>query len=171
MGKGIDSSPVSYYWERDEIKSIGHSYTLPFDTSDTELIKSYILMLCQKVTTRLWKERKAAQTVVLTIRYSDFSMFSRQRTVGCFVDTIQGIYRVCLEILREIGELAKPVRLLGVSVTSLTEGLKQLYLFEEFEREEKLNKAIGEINSKFGEFTVKPACLLLVGRISGKSLY
>ena len=102
MGKGIDNSPVPYYWEQDEIKSIGHSYTLPFDTSDPELIKSYILMLCQKVTTRLLKEGKAARTVVLTIRYNDFKMFSHQKTVGYFVDTVRGIYHVCLKILQEI---------------------------------------------------------------------
>jgi DNA polymerase-4 len=161
MGKGIDNSPVPYYWEQDEIKSIGHSYTLPFDTSEPELIKSYILMLCQKVATRLLEQGKAARTVVLTIRYNDFRMFSHQKTVSYFVDTVYGIYHVCLKILQNI-ELAKPVRLLGVSVTSLAEESKQLYLFEKFEKEKKLNKAIGEINNRFGDFTIKPASLLLV---------
>lgn len=48
MGKGIDNSPVHCYGELNKIKSIGHSFTLPKDTSDIEIIKSYILMLCQK---------------------------------------------------------------------------------------------------------------------------
>jgi len=162
MGKGIDNSPVPYYWEQGDIKSIGHSYTLPFDTSDLELIKSYILILCQRVTARLRKEGKAARTVALTIKYNDFKMFSRRRTVDYFINTIHGLYHVCLKILQEIGELIKPVRLLGVSVASLVEKSKQLYLFDGFEKEEKLNKAIEEINNRFGEFTIKPASLLFI---------
>jgi len=161
MGKGIDNSSVPYHWEQGEIKSIGHSYTLPFDTSDPELIKSYILMLCQKVTTRLRREEKSSRTVVLTIRYNDFETFSRQRTVDYLLDTIYEIYHICLKILQRIGKLAKPVRLLGVSVTSLAEESRQLYLLEKLEEEKKLNRAIGEINDKFGEFAIKPASLLL----------
>lgn len=164
MGKGIDNSPVPYYWEQDEVKSIGHSYTLPFDTSDPELIRSYILMLCQKVTTRLRKAGKASRTIVLTIRYNDFKTFSYRKTVDYFVDTAHEIYHVCLKILRKIGKPAKPIRLLGVGVTSLAEESRQLYLFEEFEKEKILNKAIREINSKFGDFTIKPASLLLIGK-------
>ncbi len=161
MGRGIDNSPVPYYWKREEVKSIGHSYTLPFNTWDPELIKAYILMLCQKVFTRLRKEGKSTRTVVLTIRYDDFKTFSRQKTVDYLLDTIYGIYHICLRILQEIGKLSKPVRLLGVSVTSLTEESKQLYLFTKFEEERKLDRAIGEINGRFGEFTIRPASLLL----------
>lgn len=162
MGKGVDNSPVPYYWERDEVKSVGHSYTLPFDTSDVELIRSYILMLCQKVNARLRKQRKSARTVVLTIRYNDFKTFSHRKTVGYFVDTIHGIYHICLEILMGIGGLLKPVRLLGVSVTGLAGESKQLYLFEQFEREKRLDRAIEEINGRFGDFTIRPASLLLI---------
>jgi len=162
MGKGVDNSPVPYYWERDEVKSVGHSYTLPFDTSDVELIRSYILMLCQKVNARLRKQRKSARTVVLTIRYNDFKTFSHRKTVGYFVDTIHGIYHICLEILMGIGGLLKPVRLLGVSVTGLAGESKQLYLFEQFEREKRLDRAIEEINGRFGDFTIRPASLLFI---------
>jgi len=162
MGEGVDNSPVHYYWEQDEVKSIGHSYTLPADTLDIELIKSYILMLCQKVTTRLHKAGKIARTVVLIVKYNDFTVFSRRKTAKHFVDTTNEIYRLCLKILREMGRLPKSVRLLGVSVTSLAEESKQLYLFEKFEKEKKLSKAVGEINNRFGDFTVKPASLLLI---------
>jgi len=164
MGKGIDNSPVPYYWQQDEIKSISHSYTLPFDTANIGLIKAYILMLCQRVAARLHKERKAAKTVMLVIRYNDFETFSHRKTAGYFVDTIHGIYHICLKILQEIGELAKPVRLLGVGVTGLAEESKQLYLLEMIARERELNKAIGSINSIFGEFTIKPASIMFAER-------
>lgn len=162
MGNGISRSPVSYYWQRDKMKSIGHSYTLPADTLDSDLIRSYIFMLCQRVTTKLRRERKFSRTVVLTIRYDDFKIFSRRKTVDYLLDTIYSIYCVCLMIFRSIGKLAKPVRLLGVSVTSLTAESKQLYLFDKFDEERKLDEAIREINARFGEFTIKPASLLLI---------
>jgi DNA polymerase-4 len=165
MGKGIDSSPVHCYWEQGEVKSMGHSYTLPFDTSDPELIRSYILMLCQKLIARLHEGGRTTRTVALTIRYSDFKMFTRWKTVDYFVDTIKGLYHICLKILQEVGKLANPVRLLGVSATSLAEESKQLYLLERIEKEKNLDRAIKEINGKFGEFTIKPASLLLIGRI------
>ena len=160
MGNGSDESTVPYYWQRNEVKSMGHSYTLPSDTWDLDIIKSYILMLCQKVTARLRSGGKSSRTVVLTIRYSDFEMFSRQKTVDYLLDTIYGIYHVCLEILKGIGKPEKPVRLLGVSATSLSEESRQLHLFKKFDEEKKLDKAIGEINSRFGDFTIRPASLL-----------
>ena len=118
-------------------------------------------MLCQKVAARLRFEQKTSRTVVLTIKYSDFEVFSRRKTVDYLIETTPGIYRVCLRILQSVGDLTKPVRMLGVSVTSLTEELNQLYLLKSLEEERKLHEVIGEINSRFGDFTIKPASLLL----------
>ena len=81
--------------------------------------------------------------------------------MGYLFDTIGETYHVCLKILEGI-ELIKPIRLLGVSVTGLVKESKQLYLFEELEKEKKLNKAVQTINNKFGEFTIKPASLLFI---------
>ncbi|MGQ9608357.1 MAG: DNA polymerase IV [bacterium] len=162
IGKGIDNSPVHCYGEFNNIKSIGHSFTLPSDTSNIEIIKSYILMLCQKVARRLRKENKLARTVTLTIRYSDFMTFTQRKTVKYFINTISGIYKICLEILNNMGRLVDSVRLLGVSVSSLTDDPNQLFIFEEWDKEKRLNSAIDEINDRFGEFTIKPASLLLL---------
>jgi len=164
MGKGIDNSPVPCYWQRNEVKSMGHSHTLPADTADPDLIKSYIRMLCQRVAERLRWEQKTSRTVVLTIKYSDFEVFSRRKTVDYIIETAPGIYHVCLRILQGIGALPKPVRMLGVSVTSLTDELRQLYLLKSLEMERNLHEVMGEINSRFGDFTIKPASLLLVQR-------
>ncbi len=162
MGKGIDNTPVHCYGEFEKIKSIGHSFTLPKDTSDIEIIKSYILMLCQKVARRLRQDSKLARTVALTIRYSDFMTFTQRKTVGYFINTINGIYNVCLEILRDMGRLLDSIRLIGVSVSGLIDDQKQLFIFEGWDKEERLNSAIDEINNRFGEFTIKPASLLLL---------
>ncbi|MBD3182804.1 DNA polymerase IV [Candidatus Poribacteria bacterium] len=162
MGNGIDNSKVPCYWEHRKEKSIGHYHTLPFDTLDMDLIKACILMLCLRVTTRMRDKKRSAKTVALTVRYSDFTTFSRRKTVGYFMETMQGIYNICLKILESIGELTKPVRLLGVTLSGLAEGGRQLYLLDDLEKESRLNKAISEINDKFGDFTIKPASILIM---------
>lgn len=166
MGQGVDNSPVSCYWQHDEPKSMGHSHTFPIDISDPNMIKAYTLMLCQKLAERLRNEGKASYTVALTIRNSDFKTFCYRKTPGYLLDTPHGIYNVCLKILREFVRLRKPLRLIGVSVTNLVNRPKQLYLIEEFNKVESLNSAILTINNKFGEFTVKPASLLILRNVN-----
>jgi len=43
-----------------------------------------------------------------------------------------------------------------------------VYLIEDFERTERLNKAIVGINNKFGEYIVKPASLLVLRRLDAQ---
>lgn len=165
MGQGRDFSSVPRYWEQDLIKSIGHSYTLPFDTLDEELIRSYLLMLCERVATRLRRGGKMGRTVVLTIRYKDFHTFTHQKTVPYPLYQGKRIYEICLKILRSTGKLKKSIRLIGVSVTQLMNHPEQLYLFDEFKKEERLVQAIDEIAERYGEFIIKPASLLIVEKV------
>ena len=162
MGQGIDNSPVSYYWKYDDQKSMGHSHTLSADTSDPAIIKAYTLMLCQRVAMRLRNDGKAAYTVALTIRDRDFKTVCYRKTAGYLLDTPHGIYHICLKILREFVRIRKPIRLIGVSVTNLVNIPNQLYLIDEFNRSESLNRAVVMLNNRYGEFTIKPASLLML---------
>jgi DNA polymerase-4 len=81
MGKGIDDTPVSFYYEDKPVKSVGHSYTLPRNTLDEPVLRSYLLMLCEKTGSRMRSYSMRGRTVSVAIRYSDFSTFSRQRAV------------------------------------------------------------------------------------------
>ncbi len=166
MGQGIDNSPVEYFWKHDEPKSMGHSLTLPVDVFNPIIIKAYTLMLCQKVAIRLRNEGKSAYTVSLTIRYKDFKTVCYRKTAGYLLDTPHGIYHICLKILREFVKLKKPIRLIGVGVTNLVDRPDQLYLIDELNRNESLNKAIVMINNKFGDFTIKPAMLLMLKNVN-----
>jgi DNA polymerase IV len=56
MGKGEDESPVVPYYEIPEPKSMGHSYTLPEDTADKNIIWSTLLKLSEQVGRRLRAE-------------------------------------------------------------------------------------------------------------------
>ena len=153
---GIDNSsvdPKSF----DEIKSVGHSYTLPKDVTDLELIKWYIYWLSSKVARRLEKEGLAGRTIHLSVRSADFNDFGIQTSIPEKTNYPQKIANVAYELfLKNFTDCACPasiskigidknnthstslsltknrggVRLLGVSVSNLSsQDYYQLSLF------------------------------------------
>lgn len=161
MGRGIDGSSVVSYTEEEEVKSMGHSYTLPLDTSDMETIRTVLLRLSEQVGRRLRKAGYKGRRVTLVLRYSDFFTFSRDLSIPDYIDYGLDICYVALRILERIGRLAKPVRLVGVKVSNLISDSGQMYLLESYKKREALIGAIDRINDKFGEFTIQPCRLLM----------
>jgi len=161
MGKGRDVSRVVSYTEEGEVKSMGHSYTLPGDTWDMEMIRTVLLRLSEQVGRRLRKGRYRGRRVSLILRYSDFFTFSRDLSIPEYIDYGVDIYYVALRILKRIGRLAKAVRLVGVKVSNLISEHGQLYLLESYKKREALIEAIDGINDKFGEFTLQSCRLLM----------
>ncbi len=164
MGKGEDDSKVPRYSEYEQEKSIGHSHTLPRDTWDQAVIRSYLRMLSEKVGVRLREANLTGRTINLMVRYSDFSGFLKQHSLGCYIKTGFEIYSASYGIFKNILPLKKAVRLLGVSISNLSIDNKQLFLLRNMEREERLVETVDAINEKYGEFTIKPSSLLIAER-------
>lgn len=157
MGQGLDESPVSP-GGADEVKSMSHSYTLPRDTSSFEELSSLCLRLSEKVGRRLRQGNYQGRIVTLTVRYRNFSTFSRRRTLERFLDDGYDIYRVACDILRKT-DLSPRVRLLGVGVSGLTKTQLQRDLFEA-KRKRELLGGLDRINDLYGEETVFRASML-----------
>lgn len=68
----------------------------------------------------------------------------------------------------ETFRIKKPVRLVGVSVSNLVKGEKQLPLFERDRKRERLLSATDRINDRFGEFTVSSGLVLIEKKLSSK---
>lgn len=165
LGQGKDNSPVKKLTDAEQVKSVGHSTTFPRDTDNPEILKSYLLWLSEKVARRLRKGGYCGSTVSLTIRYNDFATFSRQQSRKELTDDGREIYQTAWRIFEErVLPLDQPVRLLGVSVSSLLPHPWQEYLFAAMARREKLNAVTDQINAKFGSFTLEPASLILAER-------
>jgi len=160
MGQGKDLSPVIPAYHEAEAKSMGHSYTLPKNTWDIDVIENYLLHLSEQVGRRLRKHGYKGKTVHLYLRYADFTGFSRQRKFGEFIDDGYDIYCHARRILEEADLWGKAVRLVGVSLSSLIAHIDQMTLIAEDEARKKVLAATDEINNKFGEFTVMRASLL-----------
>jgi DNA polymerase-4 len=153
MGMGLDESPVVPFDEEEDAKSISHSVTLEEDTSDADLLRKVLLQLSERVSRRMRKEGFYGCRVVLTVRYSDFFTFSKQKTLSRGMNSGNEIFRHSLEIFESI-QHPRPIRLLGVGVSQLKKEWCQQDLFEKREKKDNLLKAMDRVNEKFGDWTL-----------------
>ncbi|RNC68593.1 MAG: DNA polymerase IV [Desulfuromonadales bacterium] len=150
MGRGLDDAPVIPSEEAEEVKSVGHSTTLDRDVTQRTDILRWFLQLSEMVGRRARRHGVQGKTVTLTVRYADFTTFSRQQTLGCPTSRSDDIYRVAIKILDSV-TLAQPVRLLGVRISNLVHQAEQLPLFAEERKQRLLAAAMDQVNDRFGE--------------------
>ncbi len=159
MGRGEYDPPVAPYYDQPDIKSVGHSHTLPRNTRDPNVLARQLLRLSEMVGRRLREQDYAGRTVTLVIRYSDMHTFTRRKSIEEHIDDGYRIYTEALSILRQLPPDGRAVRLIGVSVSNLVKGTRQLSLFSD-ERRRRILKAVDAINDRYGEFTIRPASLV-----------
>lgn len=155
MGLGIDDDPVVPLCEQEaaEPKSVGHSMTLQTDCSDRDILERHILQLAEKVGRRMRRGGYRGRTAALTIRYADFETFTRQKRLDRAVCHGLDVYAAAISIFRAV-ELVQPVRLVGVSVSSLERKDEQIPLFDDERKRAFLAFAMDGINDRYGDFTV-----------------
>lgn len=161
MGQGIDNSPVVPQHLEPAVKTVGHSMTLKQDVSNRAAMARYLLQLAEMVGRRARRYGVSGRTVTVTVRYADFTSFSRQQIQARAISQSEHIYRAALQILDSL-LLSQPVRLLGVRLSTLDCRERQLLLLPEERRRQQLTGALDEVNDRFGEFTLMSASLLKV---------
>jgi DNA polymerase-4 len=159
MGLGIDNSPVLSMEALPEAKGVGHSMTLPRDVEDRETLSRHLLQLSEKVGRRMRREGYRGRIVSVTLRYRDFSTFTKQHKGARYLDDGQGIFKMALEIFNTFS-LKQSVRLVGVSVSDLVRDLHQLPLFDEEKKRRSVLTAMDRVNDRYGEFCITWGTLL-----------
>lgn len=129
-------------------------------------MENYLFKLSEMVGRRLRKHALQGRTLTLTIRYSDFTTFTRQRTLKHAIDNTLPIYHNVLTILNAI-TFEQPVRLLGVSIANLLPTTLQLTFFEQEPTSGALTSLMDEVNDRYGESTLTWGTLLLTPPASG----
>jgi len=140
-------------------KSISHEHTFSEDTTDLAQIESTLARLCEMVGRRLREHRLHARTIQLKLRYSDFSTFTRAHSVARATDLDTELFEEIRELFRRNWKTGAAVRLLGVHVSSWSEGDEQLNLIGE-EKHQKWSQALAaadRMRDKFGESAVSLA--------------
>jgi DNA polymerase-4 len=153
MGLGDDDNPVVPFDEEEDAKSLSHSVTLEEDTSDPSFIRKVLLQLSERVSRRMRREGFYGKRVTLTVRYSDFFTFTKQKTLSQWVNSGNEIFRYSLQIFESVSH-PKPIRLLGVGVSVFNKEWRQLDLFEKREKKDHLLKAMDSVNHRFGDWTL-----------------
>jgi DNA polymerase IV len=159
MGLGVDTAPVVPDEEAEEVKSVGHSTTLERDITERQEILIYLLQLSEMVGRRARKYQVAGKTITLTVRYADFTTFSKQESRTEHTNNSEEIYQASVKILDSI-ELTQAIRLLGVKVSNLRCHTEQLPLFPAERKKALIANAMDRVNNKFGDFAVTFGSLL-----------
>jgi len=166
MGRGQYEDPVSPAGADDCVKSIGHSMTLPEDVSEKDAIRMYLLKLSEMVCARARRHGLRGRTLCLTLRYPDFYTFTRQRRMSRATNDTHTLYRAAKRLISSM-RLKAPLRLIGVSLKDIVEGARQLPLFTDEVRRERLLMAMDEINGRFGRTALTWSALLERERAPG----
>ncbi|MFW9975300.1 MAG: DNA polymerase IV, partial [Candidatus Thorarchaeota archaeon] len=79
---------------------------------------------------RLQNKSLRFKTVTVKMRYSDFSTIQRSKSIPVETDNADILHRMAMEIFDHQRDRDKPIRLVGVKVSGLSETSEQLCLTE-----------------------------------------
>lgn len=113
--RGIQHSEV----QPDRVrKSIAAERTFNHDIREQEYILEKLSGIADELIKRTTKSQITGRTVTLKIKYSDFKIQTRSRTLDGFVQGKKDLLSVVKELLKQ-DELTSSVRLLGISLSNL----------------------------------------------------
>ncbi|WP_170943402.1 DNA polymerase IV [Methanosarcina spelaei] len=128
LANGLDFGEVR---EKESVKSISRHGTFTEDTSDPVKIAGSLDLLAESVHSSLLKNRFLFKTVTLTVRFEDFSTYTRSKTIPIWTSDIFVIKRTAMQLLSEfIGN--RKFRLVGIGVTKLREKDEKQTLITDF---------------------------------------
>jgi DNA polymerase IV len=161
---GESDRPVTVRRAPDEPDhSIGSDETFGRDTDDPDVIARELLRLSRKVAARMRTAGLVGRTVVLKLRFSDFTTITRSRTLRESTNLTHEIYDTALALFTALGLQRARLRLVGVRVQGLvdaTSATRQLVLGARPYGWEQAEQAVDRANYRFGSRAVQPAALL-----------
>ena len=135
-----------------EAKSISRETTFQEDTRDKTYLSATLRRQAEKVGADLRRMEKQTRCVGIKVRYADFTTITRHRTLLQNTDVDQTIFEVGADLLwKALAADRRPVRLVGIDVSGLSEPSNQLSMLDDNERRlRNLDKAVDRIRLKYG---------------------
>jgi DNA polymerase-4 len=115
---GEDDRPLEL---GDEIKSISSEETFLRDTEDRKVLRNSLREQASDISAKLKRKQLGAHTVQVKVRYSDFTTLTRQITMEEPLVESADLYRMGCFLLAREQLVSRPLRLLGLGVSSLRE--------------------------------------------------
>lgn len=115
---GHDDSPIITEWKP---KSISAENTFERDTREATQIEKYLGEMSADVARQLQREGFRARTVVLKLRYGDFTTLTRQFTLHVPTADAEEIRDMALRLLKAHWNTRRALRLVGVGAHNFVE--------------------------------------------------
>lgn len=170
LGDASGSSLHELAWGRDPRpvvagqaeKSVGNEETFRTDIDDPRIIGRELLRLSERVAARLRSAGMAGRTVVIKIRFADFTTITRSRTGTEHTDVARVIYAAASDLYARLGLDRARIRLVGVRVEGLKDAQLSHHQLTIDEREHgwrEAEQAVDKASARFGPGAVRPASL------------
>jgi len=170
LGEAAGASLYELSWGRDyrdvepeEVdKSISAVETFDADTEDHEIVLRELLRLTEKATYRMREKDFSARTISIKVRFADFKTITRSKTVPLAISATHEVYEVVKNLFIALKLDRARIRLVGVSLDGLEDGIdatEQLVLGERENGWRQATAAIDKASARFGQGSVRPARL------------
>lgn len=159
--RGEDNSPVDPH-SNDEVKSVGNGMTFRRDLCGEKDIFCGITHLSESIASRMRRKGVKCTVVQVTIKNPDLVSIQRQEKLDHPTNLAKEITEKAMELVRRNWNMSNPIRMLTVTGGGIVceDGQCQLSFFEESvqnPKQEKLEKALDSIRSKYGKDAVQNA--------------
>lgn len=174
LGQAQGRHLAALAWGRDERRveageserSIGNEETFFRDVDDPEEIRRELLKLSEQVAARLRAHGVVARTVVLKVRFADFSTITRSRTLSDPTDTSREVYATVAALYDALHLQRVRIRLVGVRAEGLlpASARSEQLAFDAPEHGWRdADRAKDKAVARFGRGAVQPARLVARG--------
>ena len=143
-------------------RSISNEITFDQDVGDYAVLRETLLGLSHQILFRLLEKGWSSKTLVLKLRLDNFSTSTIQMTQETAFTSAEEVFQASLVLLQKKWDRRRNIRLIGLGFQNAdTAGETQLQLFDEIhEKQNKVEKAVLELNSRFQDNQVVKAALL-----------
>lgn len=156
---GMDNSLVTPMQKHDITKSVGNELTYPKDIEDIDDVIRELLVLSDKVGYRLRKKDLKGKTISIKVKYFDFTVITRSKTIECHTDSTDKIFEIAKDLMIN-SVFLKPIRLLGITVSNFdNEDIIQLNLFDNTLANNRVDAMVDTIRKKHGFDAVNRASI------------
>jgi DNA polymerase IV len=115
IAHGRDDRPVQYDRER---KSSGSETTFSEDLTDPARIEAGVIAMADDVWSWCEKTNCLGRTVTVKIKWADFQISSRSRSMEAPIEARTKLHELALELIRSVFPPPKAIRLVGVTLSN-----------------------------------------------------